>query len=76
MGLFGGAEKVKSFDTKITEIKAKIAQLESVGMVSSAERLKRELKRYDHVIYEKTKALSPAEMKATVRAYKAEGKMK
>jgi tRNA-binding EMAP/Myf-like protein len=76
MGLFGGAEKVKSFDSKISDLKTKIAQLESAGMVASAERLKKELKRYDHVMYEKTKALSPAEMKATVKAYKAEGKIK
>jgi|WetSurMetagenome_2_1015567.scaffolds.fasta_scaffold02632_3 hypothetical protein len=76
MGLFGNQPKKKQYGSKIAELDAKIAQLESVGMLASANRLREERRRYDNVTIEKTKALSHSELKKQMRAAKAEGTMK
>jgi hypothetical protein len=73
MGIFGNQPKKKQYGSKIAELDAKIAQLDAVGMTASANRLREERKRYDNVVYEKTKALSPSEIKKQMQSAKAEG---
>jgi hypothetical protein len=73
MGLFGDSPKLKDYGGRINELKTKIAQLESVGMVASAARMRKELARIDKDIPEKVKPLSIPELKAQMRSAKAQG---
>jgi len=73
MGLFGDSPKLKDYGGRINELKTKIEQLESVGMVASASRLRKELARIDKDIPEKVKPLSVGELKAQVRSANAQG---
>ena len=71
MGLFGNQPIKKQYGSKVAELDAKIAHLESVGMTASANRLKEERKRYDNIPVEKTKALTPKQVKQQLQSSKA-----
>lgn len=73
MGLFGNQPKKKHYANRIAELDAKIEQLEAVGMTASAARLREERRKFDKDILEKTKAMTPKEIKAQMRSAKAEG---
>lgn len=76
MGLFGDTGNFKSYGGRINELKTKIEQLEAVGMLSSANRLKRELAKIDKNIPEKIKPLSVSALKKQVSEAKALGRGK
>lgn len=69
MGLFSDEPPaVRDYSDKITELKTKIDQLESHGMTASADRLRKELKKYDHVVPEKVKPIGIGQIKSQVKA--------
>ena len=68
MGLFGSGQKVKDYGGRINELKTKITQLEAVGMLASAARLKKELAKIDKDIPEKVKPMGVGELKAQLKA--------
>ncbi len=73
MPLFGEPREKRNYGGKVAELKTKIAQLESVGMMASANRLKEELKKFDKVVYKKEKPLGGKELVNRIKAAKAEG---
>lgn len=76
MGLFGDQPKKKQYANRVAELDAKIEQLEAGGMMASAARLREERRKFDKVVLEKTKAMTPKEMKAQMKSAKAEGRAK
>lgn len=74
MGLFGGDNQPKKdYGGKINELTTKISQLESHGMTASADRLRKELAKYDHPIEEKTKPMSVGQLKSQIKSAKSNG---
>ncbi len=73
MGLFGDSQPVRDYGSKVNELNTKIEQLEAHGMFASAARLRKELKKFDKEIIEKTKPMSVSDMKNQIRASKASG---
>jgi len=68
MGLFGDSPKLKDYGGRINELKTKIEQLESVGMVASATRLRKELAKINRDVPEKVKPMGVGELKAQLKA--------
>lgn len=75
MGLFS-KPVVKSNVQKIADLERKIAQLRAGGLVSSAERLEKQLKQYKPEQNQKVKPLSPKEMKKQINGARAIGQAK
>jgi hypothetical protein len=70
MGIFGDTSPKKDYGGRINELKTKIAQLESYGMLASADRLKKELDKIDRPITEKAKPMSVSQLKNQLKQQK------
>jgi hypothetical protein len=69
MGLFGGdSQTTRNYGDKITDLKAKITQLEKGGMMASAARLRKDLEKLEKPTVEKVKPMSVKEVKGQLKS--------